>query len=1052
MPRVSIQLYTLMCSGALFNPNAIGVGAKVKRVPRTPMALRLNISLKSDLHKKNESRSFPMKWITGFVGALALGWLVCGRAVGQEKAEPPRLVLDARGHTANVKKVLFTPDGRELITVSDDKTIRFWDVATGEPLRTLRPPIGPGSEGQLYAAAVSPDGGRLAVGGYGLKDDYGVIFLISLSTTRIERRLIGHTNGVVDLAFSHDNRRLVSGSFDKTSRIWDVVSGDCLHVLEGHTAGVAGVTFSPDGLSVATASYDNTARLWSSPDFSESSAIKLSSHTDDVICVAWSPNGETIATGSCDQSIRLWTRTGVLHKTFAKLGNQISSLVFTPDNRSLLFTLGGPAKREGAAILDLTTGNERLRFERHTYSVYHGNVSSRSHQSLLTASRSLSTPRESDFVAATTGGHDSETFLWGMSDGTVLHRLASQGRATFSAAWGSNGKTIAWGNVDTGKETETYLNGFDELQRAFNVFDLELPTPSTSDFKHPTLFGRAKSSDGSTSLVATSRTNLDVRRGNETVTTIKLANAANAVRCFTLVPDNHAAVGTDMGMYLYDTQSGQIVRRFQGHTGIITAISPSPDDRWLLSASLDQTLRIWDPNRDEPLLSLFFAGDDWIAWTPEGYYAGSPGGEKLMGWHVNNGREQMASFYPAAQFRKTLYRPDVIKLLLKTGSVERALEVADQARSKRTEKAEVAQVLPPTVTITAPDRSGVQLSRSELTVTATARNRVDHPVTALRLLLDGRPFEGLKGIKKVANPKLGEVRETWTVQLEPGRHRLKVLADSAVSQGASEEVEVDYVGGGLADMVELPKLYVLAIGISKYPGNLKLDYAASDAQAISTTLQAKSKPLFKSIEVKTLVDQGATRAEILKGLGWLRRQITQRDFGIVFYGGHGEKDADGTLYLLPVDVAPDDLLSTAVTAEQFKTQLTGLPGKIMLLLDACHSGAVDTAKDKGKRRDGGSLTDDLVRDLLTDESGVVVMCASTGREFSLENHEFRHGTFTQAVLEGLSGKGGKSPDGAVFLHHLDSYVTDRVKELTRGQQHPVTSRPSSIRSFPLAKP
>ena len=78
-------------------------------------------------------------------------------------------MLDAGGHTARVRKVLFTPDGRELITVSDDKTIRVWDVASGEPLRVLRPPIGRGQEGMLYAAALSPDGRTLAVGGYGFR-------------------------------------------------------------------------------------------------------------------------------------------------------------------------------------------------------------------------------------------------------------------------------------------------------------------------------------------------------------------------------------------------------------------------------------------------------------------------------------------------------------------------------------------------------------------------------------------------------------------------------------------------------------------------------------------------------------------------------------------------------------------------------------------------------------------------------------------------------------------------------------------------------------------
>jgi len=143
------------------------------------------------------------------------------RNVTADTGDKPTLVLDAGGHTAKVTNVLFTPDGRELITVSQDKTIRTWDVATGEPLRVLRPPIGRGREGQLYAAALSPDGRTLAVGGFppGWRDDGFPVYLISLSAGRIERVLKGHTEEIKALAFGPDGRRLASAS-PKTSVIY----------------------------------------------------------------------------------------------------------------------------------------------------------------------------------------------------------------------------------------------------------------------------------------------------------------------------------------------------------------------------------------------------------------------------------------------------------------------------------------------------------------------------------------------------------------------------------------------------------------------------------------------------------------------------------------------------------------------------------------------------------------------------------------------------------------------------------------------------------------
>src|SRR5271168_3340273 len=99
----------------------------------------------------------------------SFGWIVLGLALAAHAPsaaaqDKPILVLDSGGHTAAVTKVLFTPDDRQVITVSEDKTVRIWDVASGETGRVLRLPIGPGSAGELACAALSPKGRLLAVG------------------------------------------------------------------------------------------------------------------------------------------------------------------------------------------------------------------------------------------------------------------------------------------------------------------------------------------------------------------------------------------------------------------------------------------------------------------------------------------------------------------------------------------------------------------------------------------------------------------------------------------------------------------------------------------------------------------------------------------------------------------------------------------------------------------------------------------------------------------------------------------------------------------------
>jgi WD40 repeat protein len=119
-------------------------------------------------------------------------------------------MLDAGGHTAVIKGVFFTPDGRKLITVSNDKTIRVWEVASG----------------------------------------------------RCEQVLRGHDKEVYGVAFSPDGLQLGTAALDTSARLWNVADGRELAVLCGHERDVNCVAWSPDGKTIATGSDDRSIRLW----------------------------------------------------------------------------------------------------------------------------------------------------------------------------------------------------------------------------------------------------------------------------------------------------------------------------------------------------------------------------------------------------------------------------------------------------------------------------------------------------------------------------------------------------------------------------------------------------------------------------------------------------------------------------------------------------------------------------------------------------------------------------------------------------------------------
>ena len=642
--------------------------------------------------------------------------LTCQHVGAQEPAAaPPILVLDSGGHTALVRKVLFTPDGQEVISVSWDKTIRTWDVASGEPLRVLRPPVGLGEEGRLWDAALSPDGQFLAVGGWGIGEGrlgLGWIYVLSMRTGRIEQVLKGHTDIVNCLAFARrpDGRNiLASGGWDRTARLWDLATGRCV-VLGDHGEPVRGVAFAPDGSRLVTASYDRTARIWSVADDRREhhAELVLKGHAEGLLCVAWSPDGATLATGGLDRSIRLWRPDGTPLRHFSNREDLVGSIMFANNSKELLYTWGGDGKAKGGAMLDIVSGRERVRFAKHDSAVFCGAISA------------------DGTLAATAGGQNHEIYLWKTSDATPVQRLVGKGKPVYSAGWSPDGGTIAWGNTRTGESP----NNKGPLESTFRLSDLERGEAPEVGYR------RAQETRGSLSLVASGVTSVDVKTGNAVVARLGTGYERDKISCFTLVRGDRVAIGTTLGyFFLFDARSGNFIRYFESHADSICAVAPSPDGRYLLTASADQTIRIWDPERNQPLLSLFFAGEDWIAWTPEGYYAASPGGERLMGWQVSSGPDQVGTFVPASQFHKSLYRPDVIKLLLSSGSVGRALEVLDE-KGKTVQT--VRDVLPPVVVMTNPDRSGVRLDTPDLEVRAVAKAQPGQPVTALRLL-DGRP-------------------------------------------------------------------------------------------------------------------------------------------------------------------------------------------------------------------------------------------------------------------------------------------------------------------------
>src|SRR5262249_2103723 len=132
---------------------------------------------------------------------------------------------------------------------------------------------------------------------------------------------------------------------------------------------------------------------------------------------------------------------------------------------------------------------------------------------------------------------------------------------------------------------------------------------------------------------------------------------------YSFTPDGRSVVsaGSFGVITAYDLR-GNSSGEYVGHEGDVWAVSPSPDGRLLVSGSADQTLRLWNASTRELVATLFYGSDgEWVIWTPQGYYAASPNGDKIVGWQINRGVDRDADYVTAHQLRDHFYRPDIVE-------------------------------------------------------------------------------------------------------------------------------------------------------------------------------------------------------------------------------------------------------------------------------------------------------------------------------------------------------------------------------------------------------
>jgi hypothetical protein len=187
---------------------------------------------------------------------------------------------------------------------------------------------------------------------------------------------------------------------------------------------------------------------------------------------------------------------------------------------------------------------------------------------------------------------------------------------------------------------------------------------------------------------------------------------------------------------------------------------------------------------------------------------------------------------------------------------------------------------------------------------------------------------------------------------------------------------------------------------------------------VGKLFETQQDKMFGRVQAQMLLNEQGTTANILQGLSWAGSRATSETYTVVFLAGHGtNRNFKGEFEFMTYD--------GKVTWQQLQTSLAKVPGKVILILDSCHSGALENT------------------------GNMIVFSSSLSHQVSGETAD--DGFFTQALLEGLSGKADMDGNGIVTLAELDAFMSNRLQQISQGKQHSTTVRPPNMPStLPLA--
>ncbi|MBV9867849.1 MAG: caspase family protein [Abitibacteriaceae bacterium] len=954
------------------------------------------------------------------------------------------LTQPLKGLKEPVFTIAFAPDGQTLAggggTLMQSGFIALWNIKTGN-LRVL--PI-PGE--MIMVVTFSQNSQSLASGSFN-----GTIRLWNTQTGDLQRTFTGHKAGVTSLVFLHPklstiessarnltsnlpagsnsvatlNEMIVSGSFDKTIRIWNIQTGNLERTLPNYKDSVTALALTPDGQTLASGSglLKGIVRLWNIPT---GQLINVPLETPmRTTSLAYSPDGQSIACGSIDHKIRLWnTKTGKIQRVLTGLPEVVGSLAFSHDSK----TLASEIDNKGLKLWNASTGQLQRTLKGKT---------------TWLPLKAISFSQDNKMVVGC--GGDGIIRAWNLKTGTLEHLFHSIDHSTALAfsddskalAISKGSKIIVW-DVLTGKQQHILQGHTNNITAVAFAHD------------NKTL--------ASVSWDAT------IRLWNTRTGALQHIITGQTSRAMSVnfSPDSrNVATGDFQGLKLWNVQTGKLIWTTPETVGLTTAIAFAPDGITVTTSGADNTIRIWRASSGRLLVTLYALQSattqnkanstsgvnssipfiispnalEYLTVTPEGYYAGSAQADRFVKFRLGD------ATFPAESFQARYYRPDLIRKALSGETMPLP--------------AMFKGPFPPLASYTSPhNNQEVAGDNIQIGVEATDDSQINSiaffvngtrvrpkPITAESRPLTADSRSLLENNMRIPKAHQKFWRFITSVPCPTGTTTIKLQMIAFDDDGLQSPREELLLHRAPTAFIK-GHLLGLCVGVSHYQDNgLDLEYADQDAMRLAAALN-QQQSLYTKPHIETLINEQATCANIKVNLDRCIQQVTRADTIIIFLSGHGWSNDEQNFYFATHEVDRKNIEGTALPWREVTARLDQLSEKsklLIILLDACHSGTAKITRTPNRASNEG-----LMR-ATNAHSGVLVLTSCASSEVSVELPDQKHGAFTKAILDVLGGRGKSKKSNAHPIQHNLSlwkfidYVKDGVRGLVSDMQHPHVS-------------